>query len=162
METGSHCHFSSTVELYSGFPSGTSGKESACNAGDKGLISGSERSPGWGHGNPLQYSCLESPMDRGAWCNTVHRFAKSWTWLNWLSMHTELKSQISDLKVRLPVRRNLKFQVSWTELSEFPLLSITVIFFFLPCITSAWIMIPKNWNKILILHPTFRLKNFKT
>ena len=43
-----------------------SGKESACNAGDRGLIPGSEISPGEGNGNPLQYSCLENPMDRGA------------------------------------------------------------------------------------------------
>ena len=50
-------------------PSGSVGKESACNAGDAGdtgLIRGSRRSPGGGHGNPLQYSCLENPMDRGA------------------------------------------------------------------------------------------------
>ena len=47
-------------------------KESACNVGDLGLISGWERSPGEEHGNPLQYSCLENPMDRGAWQATVH------------------------------------------------------------------------------------------
>ena len=45
---------------------GLSGKESTCNVGDSGLISGSGRSPGGGHGNPLQYPCLENPMDRGA------------------------------------------------------------------------------------------------
>ena len=43
------------------------GKESACNAGDPGLIPWWERGPGEGNGNPLQYSCLENPMDRGAW-----------------------------------------------------------------------------------------------
>ena len=42
----------------------------------------------WWHGNPLQYSCLENPIDRGAWWATVHRVAKSWTWLKWLGMHT--------------------------------------------------------------------------
>ena len=47
-------------------------KETACNAGDLGLIPGSGRSPGEGNGNPLQYSCLENPMDRGAWQSTVH------------------------------------------------------------------------------------------
>ena len=47
-------------------------KESACNAGDLGLIPGLGRSPGEGNGNPLQYSCLESPLDRGAWWATVH------------------------------------------------------------------------------------------
>ena len=51
---------------------GSDGKESGCNAGDPGLISGSRRSPGEGNGNPLQYSCLENPMDRGAWRATVH------------------------------------------------------------------------------------------
>ena len=46
---------------------GSDGKESACNAGDLGVIPGLERCPGGGHGNPLHYSCLENPMDRGAW-----------------------------------------------------------------------------------------------
>ena len=49
-----------------GFPGGSDGKEPACNAGDLGLILGLGRSPGGGNGNPLQYSCLENPMDRGA------------------------------------------------------------------------------------------------
>ena len=48
-----------------GFPGNSDSKESAHNAGDQGLIPGSERSPGEGNGNPLQYSCLENPMDRG-------------------------------------------------------------------------------------------------
>ena len=48
------------------------GEESTCNAGDPSLIPGSRRSPGEGNGNPLQYSCLENPMDRGAWWATVH------------------------------------------------------------------------------------------
>ena len=55
-----------------GYPCSSVGKESACNAGDPGLIPGSGRSPGEGNGNPLQYSCLENPMDRGAWQATVH------------------------------------------------------------------------------------------
>ena len=58
-------------------PSGSDGKESACNAGDLASISGSGRSPGEGNGNPLQYSCLENPTDRGAWWATVHRAAQS-------------------------------------------------------------------------------------
>ena len=52
-----------------------------------GLISGSERSPGEEHGNPLQYSCLENLMDRGAWRATVHGVTKSWTRLKQLSIH---------------------------------------------------------------------------
>ena len=56
------------------FPGGTSRKEPA---GDTGVIPGSERSPGGGHDNPLQYSCLENPMDRGAWWATVHSVTQS-------------------------------------------------------------------------------------
>ena len=54
-----------------GFPGGSDSKESACNAGDLGPISGSGRSPGEGNGKPLQYSCLENSMDRGAWPTTL-------------------------------------------------------------------------------------------
>jgi len=54
---------------------------------DGALIPGSGRSPGGGHSNPLQYSCLENPMDRRAWQATVHGVAKSWAWLKRLSMH---------------------------------------------------------------------------
>ena len=65
-----------------GFPAGLDCKESACNAGDPGLIPGSGRSPGEGHGNPLQYSCLENCMERGAWWFTVHGVEKCWTQLS--------------------------------------------------------------------------------
>ena len=54
-------------------------KNSSANAGDPGSISVLGRSPGEGNGNPLQYSCLENPMDRGAWWATVHGVANSWT-----------------------------------------------------------------------------------
>ena len=64
-----------------GFPGGSEVKASASNAGDPGLIPGSGRSPGEGNGNPLQYFCLENPMDREAWWATVYRVAKSHTWL---------------------------------------------------------------------------------
>ena len=57
------------------------GKESACSAEDQVSVPGWGRSPGEGNGNPLQYSCLENPMDRGAWQATVHGVAKSWTQL---------------------------------------------------------------------------------
>ena len=56
---------------------GSDGKESACNAGDPGSISGLGRSPGEGNSSPLQYSCLENPTDRGAWWATVHVVTKS-------------------------------------------------------------------------------------
>ena len=66
-----HVHLS----IFKGFPGGTSGKE---DVRDEGSIPGSGRSPGGGHGNPLQYSCLENPLDRGAWrAIIVHRVARS-------------------------------------------------------------------------------------
>ena len=61
------------------FPGGTSGKEFACQWGDTGLIPGLGRSPGGGHDNTLQYSCLENPMDREAWWAAVYRVARSRT-----------------------------------------------------------------------------------
>ena len=73
------------ILCYLGFPSGSAGKESVCNAGASGVrgsISGSVRSPGGGNGNPLQYSCLENPMDRAAWWAAVHGVAKSWIQLS--------------------------------------------------------------------------------
>ena len=59
-----------------GFPGGSEVKPSACNAGDPGSIPGLGRSPGEANGNPLQYSCLENSMDRGAWWATVHGVSK--------------------------------------------------------------------------------------
>ena len=65
-----------------GFPGGSEVKASASNAGNLGSIPGSRRSPGEGNGNPLQYSCLENPIDGGAWWATVHGVAKSQTQLS--------------------------------------------------------------------------------
>ena len=62
----------------------------AGDTGDIGLITVLERSPGGGHGNPLQYSCLENPMDRGAWWATVHGVTERRTRLNRLSTHADL------------------------------------------------------------------------
>ena len=66
---------------YLGFPPGSVVKTLPANAGDLDLIPGSGRSPGEGNSNPLQYSCLENPMDRGAWLATVHRVVKTRTQL---------------------------------------------------------------------------------
>ena len=60
-----------------GFPGGLVSKETACNAGDPGSIPVLERSPGEGNSNPLQYSCLENPMGRGAWRAKVHGVTES-------------------------------------------------------------------------------------
>ena len=67
------------TQFLRGFPGDSDSKESACTAGDPGLIPGLERSPGKGIGCPLQYSCLENPMDTGAWQATVHGVAKNRT-----------------------------------------------------------------------------------
>ena len=69
-----------------GFPGGSDGKESACDAGDPGSIPGSGRSPGEGNGSPLQYSCLQNSMDRGALQATVYTIlAESSKDLSWES-----------------------------------------------------------------------------
>ena len=81
-------HVSSIVSTYKFLPSWFSDKESTCNvgaAGDLGSIPRSGRSPGGGHGDPLQYSCLENSMDWEAWWAIVHGVAKSQTWLKQLS-----------------------------------------------------------------------------
>ena len=74
------CEF--LLPSFGGFLGGSDGQESACNAGYTGLVPGLGRFPGEGNGNPLQYSCLENSMDRGAWWATVHGVAKSRTWLS--------------------------------------------------------------------------------
>ena len=71
----------SVYTLILGFPGGSDGKEPACDAGDLDSIPGSGRFPEEGKGYPLQYSCLENPMERGAWRAIVHGVAKSRTHL---------------------------------------------------------------------------------
>ena len=71
-----------------GYPHSSVGKESACNAGDLGLIPGLVRSPGERRGNPLQYSCLENSMNRAAWQATVHEVTKTWARLSDSHTHT--------------------------------------------------------------------------
>ena len=92
-----------------GFPGGSDGKVSDWNVGDLGSIPGLGISPGGRNGNPLQYSCLENSMDRGAWQATVHRVTKSRTQLKQLSMHTLL-----GMKLRKPDREAFKAKV-WYE-----------------------------------------------
>ena len=69
----------SARNAYEELPCGSQGKESACNVGDLDLIPGFGRSPGEGNGNPLQYSCLDNSMNRGAWQATVYGVSRSWT-----------------------------------------------------------------------------------
>ena len=74
--------FISPRDIYWGFPCGSDGKESACNVGGLGSTPRLGRSPGEGTGNPLQYSCLENPVDRGAWWTAVHGVTQSQTRLS--------------------------------------------------------------------------------
>ena len=85
-------------------------KNHPANAGDArdvGLIPGLGRSPGGGHGNTLACSCLENPMDRGAWWATVHGVAKSQTQLKRLSMHAHIEFTVIVLHDRLPHQTEL-------------------------------------------------------
>ena len=117
---GCHCLLRITVVIYNntnvfyiiykrGFPGGSDSKEPACNAGDPGSIPGEGGSLGEGHGNTLQYSCLENPMDGGAWWATVHGVAKSRTRLSnfTLTFHVhaleeEMATHSSVLAWRIP------------------------------------------------------------
>ena len=79
-------------------------KNSSANAGDireTGSVPGSGRSAGGGHGNSLQYSCLENPVDRRAWWATVHRVAKSQIGLKWLRIHNDKEREDGTLELRL-------------------------------------------------------------
>ena len=88
-----------------GFPDGLVGKESTGSAGDAGSIPGSGRSPGGGHGNPLQYSCLENPTDRGDWWATVHGVAES--------DMTEATGQAHRHPPRRAVEAGMNWEIHW-------------------------------------------------
>ena len=98
-----------------GFPGDSDSKEFASSA-DLGSIPGSGRSPGGKHGNPLQYSCLEYLMDGGAWWPLIHRAAKSWTRLKWLSMHVYKHDYVlisRTANVMLQGTGELRLPISW-------------------------------------------------
>ena len=104
-----------------GFPGGSEVKASACNAGDMGLIPGLGRSPGEGNGNPLQYSCLENPMDRGVWWATVWATSLS------LSCESRGKSLSGSVLVRiLPMNwmstddNVMNLQWTWNQIGVVP------------------------------------------
>ena len=103
-----------------GFPGGSEVKASACNAGDLGSISGSGRSPGEGNGNPLQYSCLENPMDGGASWATVHGIAKSRTRLSDFTFfhYTLLASLVAQMVKSLSAMQETRV---WSPGKEDPL-----------------------------------------
>ena len=105
------------THLLKWFPGGSDGKVSVCNAGEPGLIPGLGRSPGEGNGSPLQYSCLENPMNRGACWPTVHGVGMSQTWLR---DFTSLTMSFG-YKYICPLHDNctlkvFKFKVNWPNL----------------------------------------------
>ena len=116
-----------------GFPGGSDGKESACNAGDLGSIPGSGRFPGEGNGNPLQYSCLENSMDRGIWG----------VYSPWVTMsRTELSNQHFTLLVlkhhlfKFPPKNTQYFTLK----KKFKFMLITLIFY-IPRISNIFTVI---------------------
>ena len=88
------------LHIYMGFPGSSAGKESTCNAGDPGSTPGLGRFPRGGHRNPLQYSCLENSMDRGAWKATVHGVAKSQMAERLSTQHTHTYIYLNFIKYR--------------------------------------------------------------
>ena len=119
------------LALHPGFPGASVVKDLPANAGeagDLGSIPGWGRSPGGGNGNPLQYSCLGNPMDRGARWATVHKVTKSWTWLH-KHTHTQLSVSLSLLSL---ISRLLHWQVKKVFLpwSSYNCVPFTVIAFF--------------------------------
>ena len=112
------------------FPGGSDGRASVYNAGDPSLIPGLGRSPGEGNGNPLQYYCLENPMDRGAWLATVHGVAQSRTRLShftFIFFHMGIclqcrETQVQSLSWEDPLEKGmathssiLAWRIPWTE-----------------------------------------------
>jgi len=96
----SHTDWAVAIPRGSGFHRGSDSKESACSARDLGSIPVLGRSPGEGNSSPLQYSCLENPMDRGAWLATVHEVAENWTQLSNLHFPKGSGSiPVSELKI---------------------------------------------------------------
>ena len=119
---------------------------------------GSERFPEGRHGNPLQYPCSENPMDNGAWLATVHRVAKSQTWLKWLSMH----SCMTWLIAMILFSWMLKFKPGFSLSSATFIKRLLIPLCFLPERWSHlhnwdyWYFSQWSWFQ-LVIHPTLHL-----
>ena len=97
----------------SGFPGGSDGKECACNARDQPSIPEARRYSGERNGYPLQYSCLENFMDRGAWQTALHRVTKSQTRQKWLRIHTQYIVFEMHFPIQFPLKATTKRKVTW-------------------------------------------------
>ena len=136
------------------FPGGASGKEPTANAGDvrdMDLIPGSVKSPGGGHGNPPQYSCLENTTDRGAWQAIVHGVTKSWTRLKRLCMHTRTL-----LLFLNHIRKEIHAFLSFSDVFNSRSLLVTYfkyrgVYMSVPNSQSAPPLHPSSWNHKFIL-----------
>ena len=136
------------------FSSGSDGKESAYNAGNPGWIPGLGRSPGGENDNPLQYSCLENSMDRGAWWATVHGVAKSWTRLRDCHTHTHTHTHTHSCFTML-----CYFQLYSTVIQTYICTYVSIYSFsysFLLCqVTSVMSdsVGPRRWQPTRLPHP---------
>ena len=134
-------------------------KASACNAGDLGLIPGSGRSPGEGNGNPLQYSCLENPMDGGAWWATVHGVAESDTTSLSLSLSVDVSWFLIVVLTWISLMANelVRLFLLVSHLYRFfEEMSIQVLHPFLPCSFSFCCWVVKFSFSILHVKPLIR------
>ena len=134
-----------------GFSGSSYCKESECNAGNPGCsIPGSGRSPGEGNNYPLQCSCLENPMDRGAWWTTVYGVTKSWTWLSRLTVYNsinkyelfsldKLKSNIYLNRFQLFKKNLIYYLMIWTL--------VYIIHFFIKILKRKCIFLEPGYSK---------------
>ena len=116
-------------------------KNLPANAGDirdAGLIPGLGRSPGGGHGNPPQYSCLENPMDRGAWWAAAHQFPKSPTWLKQLSMHTIISDGEHISKCLLAICVSFGESLFWSSVH---FLTVLFDYLILSCMSYLYVLV---------------------
>ena len=129
------------------FPSDSDGKESACNAGGPGVIPGSGRSPREGNRYPLQYSCLENSMDRGAWQVTVHGVVKSQAWLsNYTFTALSWGFAVWEYIFQLPTLQK--------DDSEVVVCGLLESLFYFPSIFSLLCLVPGIISQIGSKHPT--------
>ena len=116
-----------TLKTSGGFPSGSVVKNPPANAGDTSLIPGLERSPGVGNGNPLQYSCLENPIDRGTWRATVRGAAKESDMTYWLNNNKDIRKGPGHPLMALALNQAVPWQ-TWLWFSSHCFLGFWPIF----------------------------------